>query len=170
MVYITPKRRKKEKLLDNCNTTDFCPICFATGYEIKRTVQFIKYECEKCKHKWDVNPFYEEKIKKTSGIVIRDKSDKKVEHKENVVQNLVVNKDINQIKQIIEEAIDEKKLVQFDYTKQDQKENRLVQPYRLELRKNELSLFCYDLDNDGIRLFKLANIENITIKDPKDGN
>jgi len=169
MVCIIPKRRKKEKILDNCNTTDFCPICFATGHELKRTVQFIRYECDKCKHKWDVNPFYEEKIKKSPGILIRDKSDKKIEHKEDTQQNEIRNIDVEQIKKIIEEAIAEKKLVQFDYIKQDQKENRLVQPYRLEVRKNELSLFCHDLDQDGIRLFKLCNIENISIKDPKNG-
>lgn len=167
MAYIIPKKKKKESILDNQKTMDFCPLCYSTGNEIKRTPQYIQYQCESCNNKWNVNPAYEEKIKKSPAVLIRDKSASvMVRDKSGTTGSKPADP---KIQQIIEDAINKKQLVQFDYTKFDTIENRLVQPYRLEVRKGELSLFCFDLDHDGIRIFKLSSMTNVSSQDPKLG-
>jgi len=149
---------KKMQQQENLNTTDFCPKCFSNGNEVNRSARIVSYQCEKCKHKWDVNSAYKDKAikeKNINGIVIRDRSKEKSQEIQPNSQSFEI------LKAIINDCILSKKLVEFTYDTKD----RIIQPYVIETRGNSEVLFGFCLEAEGPRMFKLEKIQNMKKSD-----
>ena len=105
----------------------------------------------------------EKKQKKSKGfsIVIRDKSKSAKAPKSNIPDATADLK-----KTLINECITNKFILEFEY--QDKKGkvlHRYVEPQKLDMLNGETVLYAFCLQNEGIRIFILANMKDLKKSD-----
>jgi hypothetical protein len=140
------------------DTVEFCPKCFSDGSEIERYSTYVIYCCNICAHRWRMlinknKKVSKKKNKKDTGIIVRQiKKPKNEEKMQTAIQCDCA------VEQLILKAIEKSYLLEFKYNKEGNISEKLVKPYKIHQKQNEKMLFCYSLDDDGIRLYKLDNI------------
>ena len=95
-------------------------------------------------------------VKNLSAITIRDRSSE-YPTKHNI-QSLK-NESIYSVLEIVRKAMKDTVILSFDYVSSDgTKSSRNIEPYKLTNKNGSIVLFGYDLENGGIRTFKVKNM------------
>ena len=124
------------------------------------------YLCAKC---GDVAtftrlPFEEPKTKKLNTLTLRDRTTKAYKHCEsaNKAASKNVPKEVNSVLKKIRKGMKESVVIGFDYEDTGGKvTERIVEPYKLTIKGGNIVLFGYDIEVQGIRIFKLCNIASV---------
>jgi predicted DNA-binding transcriptional regulator YafY len=161
-------REKVKRALDE----KLCPGCsghleLIEGDDHKQT--FVCTKCNETATFASLSPYVEKKSKelKLGSITLRDRSGdsaRKYDYKN-------TTKSANKEPQVdllaaIRDAMAGGKLLQFDYQKDKQAIQRVVEPYKLAFdgSKNAI-LYAYCTEGEGIRVFKLNKIANAMVLD-----
>lgn len=156
--------------------TRSCPHCGDITVLIESYTDRDTFKCNKCKSENTYTKAHVPSIttkkneKKLSIIKLRDVSkekEKPKEEKKPEEEQKPKPQETGVIIPMIKKGLKERKLIQFDYFGQGgQKTTRLAEPYKLTLDKNKQPvLYAFCTDGNGIRLFKLCNIFNLTVQD-----
>jgi len=176
-VYITRRHPYKIKAgvdaAKDAKDIDYCIRCGNEAILLEKYENENRFKCSKCSYHWAVAVGTELKGRKKntgknkSGILIRDMSKKdKEQKKKEDTETVNTAEEIQEIVKVIREGFAQKKVLTFEYEAQKSgKSTRSVEPYKLEIRNNELILWAYCLTGEGIRVFKLGNIKNILQSD-----
>lgn len=99
--------------------------------------------------------------KATRGITIRDRSDER--QSKPVKPKAVLGIDANL--QIVRQAMNEKKLLSFNYTDSNGNvTSRTVEPYKLSKRNGSIILFGYCIEKEGIRSFNFNAMVGLNLQ------
>jgi ribosomal protein L37AE/L43A len=166
-VYIYKKRSKHGKVL--AQRGKVCPSCKSTDMHLTETGKDRStFTCQKC---GAINIFtngpnettpqkkQDNSTKKLSVVMLRDHTS----HKSTVPEQPPVPvESINETLQVVRTAMTDAAIISFDYISSDNKKSmRNVEPYKITRRNGNIILYAYDLENDGIRTFKLTNMSYV---------
>jgi predicted DNA-binding transcriptional regulator YafY/ribosomal protein S27AE len=154
---------------------DYCIRCGNDAVLLEKYENENRFKCSKCSYQWAISTgtkMEKPRSKKAQkGITVRDMS-RKDESKPNLFEKakteVSVNtpEEIKELVKVIKEGLKNKKILNFDYdSKKNGKSSRSVEPYKLEVKNNEIILWAYCLSGEGIRVFKLGSIKNISQAD-----
>lgn len=145
-----------------------CPEC---GGNLKLTEQGKDrntYWCEKCNatSSFTNGPQRtktEPRTKKMGAITLRDKSTQRNYTKEKLAPIYQKNEKAPENLETIREAMGDSNIISFEYHAEDgNKSTRNVEPYKISRDSfGNVVLYAYDLEKDGIRVFKLKNVAEI---------
>lgn len=169
MYYYKKRGRRKQELAQNKIKQHIsemsCPSCGGTMKVIEPGKDRDTLVCTKCGdvHTFTLAPQMAKPPKSPfSTLTLRDKSDKKsnpsyVEPVEHQSDSLT----------IIREGMDKQRLLSFTYiSSRGEKTARQVEPYKLTRdAKGDLVLFAYDVEANGIKVFKLGGIGNLNMQE-----
>lgn len=169
-LYIRQKRSKvKDKLvqhrLKEKLTSRVCPKCSGQLDQVEGDV----YHCPKCRETSTLSPLPPHVVKKSKeiqlgAIKLVDKSrDRKYDYTNKTGSARGVSADVITM---IRKAMQEKKLLQFDYPRDKDLVSRITEPYKLALDGSKnLVLWAYCTEAEGIRIFKLDKIKNMSMQE-----
>jgi len=164
MAYIYRKRSKNQQILSGVGK--ICPGCKSNKLELTEPGKDrTTFTCKKC---GSISTFTDapytsktkkEAPKKLSAITLRDKSDT---HVESPRQRPLHNEPIANVLEVIRKSMKDKLILSFDYIASDaKKSSRNIEPYKITNKNGEVVLFGYDLENGGIRTFKLGKMSYV---------
>lgn len=169
MVVLYKKRTNKNpqtarNKIKDCRQEGRCPAC---GEGLKLTEagkDRDTFACEKCKSTvtFTKSPFEQpsqrKHEKRMGAITLRDKSTRST-HKENPREfGFSSTADVAVLSKI-RDCMTSHNLINFDYTDSNKVTTaRTVEPYKLTKRNGDIILYGYDVEGNGIRVFKISRI------------
>lgn len=167
-LYIRRRRTDvQKKLVQKKLKQHVCPTCNGDLKKLAGEKDNV-YACEKCNVTSVFGPAPQKNSAQFGTIKFVDKS-KEHEKKKYDYRNKVEDspaREISAIVSTIRKAMVETKLLQFDYPRDKAIVNRVTEPYKLAVDgSNNLVLWAYCTDAEGIRIFKLDKMKNIAMQD-----
>jgi len=143
-----------------------CPACSTPLQLADKGKDRDMYLCNKCnstitftKSPAEVGPVKEGKIKQLNSFALRDRS-KEVRKSEKSVDNDVGDdaKSVGLVAQV-REGMSGRKMLSFVYIDSEgRKSARTVEPYKLTTKDGQIVMYGYDVEAQGIRVFRLGRI------------
>lgn len=103
--------------------------------------------------------------KRMNSITLRDKSKKKNYQKDQVAPIYTKRKTEKENLESIRSAMEKLSIMSFSYSSSGNTSTRNVEPYKITADSSgNLVLYGYDLDSNGIRVFKLRNMASLEVQ------
>lgn len=146
--------------------TGRCPSCGKPLELVEAGKDRNTFHCQNCNStstftKLPIERTSEEpKTKRLGALTLRDRTTPAYRQSENVDA-----KPLGQTGQqtifSVRDCMQKKSLVSFSYIVDKKKATRIVEPYKLCLQNGEPILYGYDVESGGIRIFKVAKMDNV---------